>query len=270
MLNCIKISKKISLTIPKGKLTVLVGPNGSGKTTLFKLLERFYTPTSGSIRFGDYPAQEMNLQEWRQSFAYVLQDPQLFDASIRDNIAYGMDRAVSDEEIMSAARIAMADGFIAQLPGGLDFMIGENGCNLSAGQRQRVALARALMLDPAYLLLDEATCNMDHAGERMVTDAILKLMEGRTTVMISHNMEILERADHVVVLNQGHVEADGTREEALAASETFPGEMSAYILDHMVGNIIVSYSMTADEDFYSQMDAAWNDLVASSGLEQAF
>lgn len=214
------VLQDVSLTIPKGKLTVLVGPNGSGKTTLFKLLERFYTPTSGSIRFGDYPAQDMNLQEWRQSFAYVLQDPQLFDASIRDNIAYGMDRAVSDEEIMSAARTAMADGFIAQLPGGLDFLIGENGCNLSAGQRQRIALARALMLDPAYLLLDEATCNMDHAGERQVTDAILKLMEGRTTVMISHNMEILERADHVVVLNQGRVEADGTREEAMAASET--------------------------------------------------
>lgn len=215
-----EVLKNVSFTFPRGKLTVLVGPNGSGKTTLFKLLERFYTPTDGEIRFGEYRAPDMDLGEWRQSFAYVLQEPQLFDGTVRENIAYGLDREVSDEEVESAARLARADEFIKALPGGYGFEIGENGCRLSAGQRQRIAIARAVMLDPAYLLLDEATCNLDVVAEQEVTEALLVLMRGRTTVMISHNMEMLRRADHVVVLNNGVVEASGNRDEAEARSPT--------------------------------------------------
>ena len=162
----------------------------------------------------------MDLGEWRQSFAYVLQEPQLFDGTVRENIAYGLDREVTDEEVESAARLARADEFIRALPGGYGFEIGENGCRLSAGQRQRIAIARAVMLDPAYLLLDEATCNLDVVAEQEVTEALLGLMRGRTTVMISHNMEMLRRADHVVVLNNGVVEASGTRDEAEAKSPT--------------------------------------------------
>lgn len=212
------VIKNVSFTIPKGKVTVVAGPNGSGKTTLFKLIERFYTPDSGRIHFGPYNAEEIHLGEWRQSITYVLQDPQLFNSTIRDNITYGMERKVSDEEVVSAAKLACADEFIRELPEGYDFVIGENGSKLSAGQRQRIAIARAVMLDPAYLLLDEATCNMDVYSENGVTEALFKLMEGRTTVMISHDMDMLARADHVIVLNQGVVEASGSRDEVEKSS----------------------------------------------------
>lgn len=222
-----QVLRDVSFTVPKGKLTVLVGPNGSGKTTLFKLIERFYTPNSGEIRFGEFKAQDMDLREWRQSFAYVLQEPQLINGTVRDNITYGLDREAADSEVENAARLACAEGFIRELPGGYDFEIGENGCRLSAGQRQRIAIARALMLDPAYLLLDEATCNLDIIAEREVTQALLGLMRGRTTVMISHNMEMLDRADHVVVLNNGAVEASGTRDEAEAKSPTLKSLIQA-------------------------------------------
>lgn len=213
------IIKNATFTIPKGKTTVIVGPNGSGKTTIFKLIERFYTPDSGKVRFGSYDAETIHLHEWRQSIAYVLQDPQLFNGTIRENINYGMSRDVSEEETESAAKLAFADEFINELPGGYDFVIGDNGSKLSAGQRQRIAIARAVMLDPAYLLLDEATCNMDIYSEKTVTAALMKLMEGRTTVMISHDMKMLNSADHIVVLNEGIVEAEGEKEEVTKNSE---------------------------------------------------
>ena len=214
------VLQNVTFTIPKGKLTVVVGPNGSGKTTLFKLIERFYKPDSGKISFGPHAAEDIHLQEWRQSIAYVLQEPQLFDGTIRDNITYGMDREVTDEEVFAAARLACAEEFILEFPEGYDFVIGENGSRLSAGQRQRIAIARAVMLDPAYLLLDEATCNLDIYAERKVTEALFRLMSGRTTVMISHDMAMLERADNVVVLNGGVVEAAGPREQVEEGSAT--------------------------------------------------
>lgn len=216
-----------SFTVPKGKITVIAGPNGSGKTTIFRLIERFYSPDSGEVRFGPYDAEEIHLQEWRQSIAYVLQEPQLFNGTVRENINYGMNRQVSDEETESAAKLACADAFIRELPGGYDFVIGENGSRLSAGQRQRLAIARAVMLDPSYLLLDEATCNMDIYSEKAVTEALFHLMEGRTTVMISHDMAMLDKADYVIVLNNGKVEAAGPKTEVEQSSCTLQKLMAA-------------------------------------------
>lgn len=219
--------QNVSFTIPKGHVTAVVGPNGSGKTTLFRLLQRFYTPDSGTVRFGKLDAETIHLDEWRQSIAYVMQEPQLFNGSVRDNITYGMNREVTDEEVRNAAKLASADEFIRELPEGYEFQIGDNGCRLSAGQRQRLAIARAVMLDPAYLLLDEATCNMDVISEQSVTNALLRLMEGRTTVMISHDMTMLQKADHVIVLNNGSLEASGTREEVEKESKTLRRLMAA-------------------------------------------
>ncbi|MCR4673671.1 MAG: ABC transporter ATP-binding protein/permease [Lachnospiraceae bacterium] len=211
---------ELSFEIPKGKVTAIVGPNGSGKSTIFKLIERFYEPNEGKILFGEDDVESIHLDEWRQSMAYVLQEPQLFDGSIRDNITYGMDREVSDEEVLAVAKLACVDEFVDGFPEGYDYMVGENGVKLSTGQRQRIAIARALMLDPAYLLLDEATCNMDIYSERSVIDALLKLMENRTTVMITHDMRMLQRVDNVVVINEGKVEAYGPKDKTLGESET--------------------------------------------------
>lgn len=221
------VLQDVSFTIPKGKVTAIAGPNGSGKTTLFRLIQRFYVPNSGVVRFGRMDAESIHLDEWRQSIAYVLQEPQLFNGTIRENITYGMSREVSDEEVRNASMLASADEFIRQLPEGYDFNVGDNGCRLSAGQRQRLAIARALMLDPAYLLLDEATCNMDVISEKSVTAALLRLMKGRTTVLISHDMDMLQYCDNVVVLKDGRLEAAGDRETVKAESQTLRSLMDA-------------------------------------------
>ena len=207
------ILDKVSLTIPVGKITAVVGENGCGKTTLFKLIERFYEPSEGTISFGNTDVSKINLDEWRKSIGYVLQNAQLFDGTIRENIAYGMEREVSDEEIMAAAAQAGADEFINAMPEGLDFTVGDDGSRLSAGQRQRIAIARSIMVDPSYLLLDEATSNMDIYAKEEVTKALLNLMKGRTTVMITHDMNMVKKADHIIVLKDGVVEAQGSRDE---------------------------------------------------------
>ena len=221
------VLKNVSFTIPKGQVTAIAGPNGSGKTTLFRLIQRFYTPDSGTVRFGTLDAETIHLDEWRQSIAYVLQEPQLFNGSVRDNITYGLDRPATDEEVRNAAILASADEFISGLPEGYDFNIGDNGSRLSAGQRQRLAIARAVMLDPAYLLLDEATCNMDVLSESSVTAALLRLMKDRTTVLITHDMKMLEHCDNVIVLKDGTLEAAGPRETVERQSPTLRRLMEA-------------------------------------------
>lgn len=215
-----KILNNASFSIPRGKFTALAGVNGSGKTTVFKLIERFYTPDSGRIYFGNTDIEDIHLNDWRKNIAYVLQEPQLFDGTIRENISYGMDRTPEDSEIDAAVRIACADDFISKLPGGYDFYIGTNGSKLSGGQRQRLAIARAALSDPDYILLDEATCNLDAACERSVIDGILRLMKGRTTLMITHDMNLLKRADNIIVLADGKVEGCGTFDEVKENSPT--------------------------------------------------
>jgi ATP-binding cassette subfamily B protein AbcA/BmrA len=212
------VIKNASFTIPAGKVTMLAGQNGSGKTTIFKLMEGFYQPDKGEIYYGDCNMADMNIYSLRKSMAYVLQEPQLNEGSIRDNVLYGVDSDAPD--VMKAAvRIADAEKFIQELPDTYDFNIGDNGHRLSAGQRQRISIARAAVMKPEYMLLDEATCNLDFSSEEKVINKLLDMMAGKTVVIISHNMKILEKADHIVVLNQGTVEAEGSLDYVMEHSQ---------------------------------------------------
>lgn len=212
------VIKNASFTIPAGKVTMLAGQNGSGKTTIFKLMEGFYQPDKGEIYYGDCNMADVDIYSLRKSMAYVLQEPQLNEGSIRDNVLYGVDSDAPD--VMKAAvRIADAEEFIQELPDTYDFNIGDNGHRLSAGQRQRISIARAAVMKPEYMLLDEATCNLDFSSEEKVINKLLDMMAGKTVVIISHNMKILEKADHIVVLNQGTVEAEGSLDYVMEHSQ---------------------------------------------------
>jgi len=207
------ILQDVSMKFEAGKVTAIVGPSGSGKTTLFSLLERFYLPTSGSIRIGDQEIADVKLRSWRSKIGYVSQESPIIAGSIRDNLSYGLDRAISDAEMENAARMAYADGFIRELPNGYDTEVGERGIKLSGGQRQRIAIARALLRDPELLMLDEATSNLDSKSEEVVQDALKNLMAGRTTLVIAHRLSTVVDADTIIFLDKGRITGKGTHEQ---------------------------------------------------------
>ncbi|TCP57723.1 ATP-binding cassette subfamily B protein AbcA/BmrA [Tumebacillus sp. BK434] len=211
----------VDITFLPGKVTAIVGPSGSGKTTLFSLLERFYLPNGGTIRLGDTPIDAFSLKSWREQLGYVSQESPLMAGTIRDNIAYGVERAVTEEELQQAAGMAYADSFIQELPQGYDTEVGERGIKLSGGQRQRIAIARALLRNPNILMLDEATSALDSTSEKVVQDALANLMHGRTTLVIAHRLSTVVDADQIVVLEKGRVTGVGTHEELLATHELY-------------------------------------------------
>lgn len=203
----------VNFTVPKGKVTAIVGVSGAGKTTILNMLERFYEPTKGEIMFGTTPIGDIHLNEWRECFGYIQQNSPLLSCSIRDNICFGLDRAVSEDELVSAAKQANAYDFIMALPDGFDSQVGEVGGKLSGGEQQRIAIARTLIKNPDFLLLDEATSNLDAKNTADVQDAIRCVIKGRTAVIVSHNMKEIRNADHIVVINNGKVSSAGTHEE---------------------------------------------------------
>ncbi|MDQ0271818.1 ABC transporter ATP-binding protein [Cytobacillus purgationiresistens] len=207
------IINNINLRIPAGKTTAFVGPSGSGKTTLFSLLERFYQPSSGKILLGDTAIDDFNLHSWRDQIGYVSQESPLMTGSIRDNIKYGIERDVSDQEIKTAAALSHADEFINKLPNGYETEVGERGMRLSGGQRQRIAIARAVIRDPKILLLDEATSNLDSSSEHLVQIALQNIMRGRTTLVIAHRLSTIVDADQIAVIEGGEITGTGTHDE---------------------------------------------------------
>lgn len=216
-----QILSGVSCVLPKRRITAIVGENGAGKTTLFKLLERIYAPNNGKILFGDVDASAIDLKAWRGAFALVSQDRPLLSGTIRENMTYGCTREITDAELESAAKQAGIWELIQSLPDGFDTAVEANGGNFSGGQRQCIAIARAIMRNPDYLLLDEATSNLDAQSERQVSDALANLMQGRTTIMIAHSLAAISRADNIIVLKDGKVEAQGSPEEVAASSPSF-------------------------------------------------
>jgi len=212
--------RDISIDVPPGKTLALVGPSGSGKTTLVNLIPRFYDPTTGTVQIDGHDVRDIQVEALRAQMGMVMQETFLFNASIRENIAYGRADA-SIEEIEAAARAANAHPFISEMPNGYDTEIGERGTRLSGGQRQRLAIARAILVDPRILIPDEATSSVDNQTDYLIRQALDSLMEGRTTIVIAHRLSTVQRAHQIAVMEAGRITARGTHAELLRSSPLY-------------------------------------------------
>jgi ABC-type multidrug transport system fused ATPase/permease subunit len=204
----------VSFEVGPGEVLALVGPSGSGKSTIAKLLLRFYDPHAGAVRLDGHDLRELSLSSLRENVAVLLQETLVFGGTVRENIAYGKPDA-SEEEIVAAAKAADAHGFVEALPKGYDTVVGQKGRLLSEGQRQRVAIARAMIRDAPVLVLDEPTTGLDARSSENVMVPLQRLMEGRTTIVISHNLLTVRHATTIVVLEDGRITERGTHRELL-------------------------------------------------------
>jgi ATP-binding cassette subfamily B multidrug efflux pump len=211
----VPVIKNMSLTAEPGQTVALVGPTGAGKTTMVNLLTRFYDIDAGAIQIDGHDIRDVQKSSLRRQLGIVLQDTFLFSESVKENIRYGRLDA-TDEEVVAAARLANADQFIRRLPQGYDTELSERGSNLSQGQRQLLAIARAVLADPSILVLDEATSSVDTRTEVHIQEALLRLMEGRTSFVIAHRLSTVRDADKILVINDGEIIERGTHQELLA------------------------------------------------------
>jgi len=210
------VLKGIDFTVRKGEVVALVGPSGSGKSTLVDLIPRFYEPSEGRILVDGIDTREIKLPGLRALTGIVSQETVLFHDTVRNNIAYGAPGQYSQQQIEDAAKAANAHSFITDLPLGYETMLGERGTRLSGGQRQRLAIARALLSDPPILILDEATSALDTESERLVQEAIDRLLQGRTVFVIAHRLSTIAHADQILVLDRGEIVEQGSHAELLA------------------------------------------------------
>ena len=211
----VPLIEDLNIDVKEGQTIAIVGPTGAGKTTLVNLIMRFYEVGGGRITVDGVDITDMKRGDLRSLFGMVLQDTWLFNGSIRDNIAYGKDEA-SEEEIVAAARAAYADHFIRTLPQGYNTVLNEEASNISQGQKQLLTIARAFLADPAILILDEATSNIDTRTEIMIQEAMASLMKGRTSFVIAHRLSTIRYADLILVMNQGNIIEQGTHAQLLA------------------------------------------------------
>jgi ATP-binding cassette, subfamily B, bacterial MsbA len=208
------VLNNVSLEIPRGKTIALVGQSGSGKTTFVDLLPRFYDVNNGQIMIDGHDIRELKLHDLRNLMGNVNQEAILFNDSIYNNIAFGVDHA-SMPEVIAAAKVANAHDFIIETEHGYDTMIGDRGSKLSGGQRQRLSIARAILKNPPILILDEATSALDTESERLVQDALENLMKNRTSVVIAHRLSTVRNADLICVFHEGEIVEQGTHDELI-------------------------------------------------------
>jgi ABC-type multidrug transport system fused ATPase/permease subunit len=214
------VLRDVSFTVTAGQMIGVVGPTGGGKSTIMSLIPRFYDPSAGAILVDGVDVRDYRLQSLRDQIGYVLQETVLFRGTVRDNIAYGRAGA-TDEEIVEAAKLANADEFIARMPEGYKTMVGDRGDTLSGGQRQRIGIARAIIRNNPILILDEPTAALDTESERLVIEALERLMKGRTVLTIAHRLSTIRDADKIIVLKGGVVAEQGTHHQLLAMGGTY-------------------------------------------------
>lgn len=215
------ILSNVSFLIPQGEVSAFVGPSGSGKSTIFNLIERMYDIESGDIKYGTQSIYDVPITNWRNKIGYVMQSNSMMSGTIRDNILYGINREVSDEELVKYAKLANCHDFIMQFDDGYDTLVGERGLKLSGGQRQRIDIARSFVKNPDILLLDEATANLDSESEQKIQEALEILMEGRTTIVIAHRLSTIKKAGKIIFLDQGKVTGEGTHAELMQNHEKY-------------------------------------------------
>jgi len=214
------VLRDVSFTVEPGQMVGVVGPTGGGKSTIMSLIPRFYDPSAGKVLVDGVDVRDFRLQALRDQIGYVLQETVLFRGTVRDNIAYGRAGA-TDEEILAAAKLANADEFISRMPNGYQTFVGDRGDTLSGGQRQRIGIARAVIRNNPILILDEPTAALDTESERLVIEALERLMKGRTVLTIAHRLSTIRDADKIIVLKGGVVAEQGTHDQLLAMGGTY-------------------------------------------------
>ncbi|HEY4934081.1 MAG TPA: ABC subfamily B transporter ATP-binding protein, partial [Terriglobales bacterium] len=214
------VLQDVSFTIKPGQLVGIVGPTGSGKSTVVSLLPRFYDPIKGTVKIDGHDVRDLKLKSLREQIGYVLQDTALFRGTIAENIAFGRPTA-SRDEIIAAAELANAHEFISKMAKGYDTMVGERGATLSGGQRQRIGIARVMVRNNPILLLDEPTAALDSESEKLVIEALERLMKGRTVITIAHRLTTIRDADQIIVIAGGVVAESGTHDELMAKNAIY-------------------------------------------------
>lgn len=216
-----QILHDINVVAKPNTVVAFTGPSGGGKSTIFSLIERFYKPTSGKITIGNENIDNIGLTNWRHQIGLVGQNSAVMPGTIRENLVYGLDHEVNDDELWRVLKMAYADKFVKESEDDLGTQIGERGVKLSGGQRQRIAIARAFLRDPKILMLDEATASLDSESEAMVQKALTSLMKNRMTLVIAHRLSTIVDADRIYFIDHGTVSGSGTHEELVKSTPLY-------------------------------------------------